>query len=570
MAANRSDFAILNKKLDKYSKIIEDHFAIKLDVNEEEKRRLSFYIYILEQVCQTSDYTLVAEHIVDTQFNRIVFGEGFDDYGIDVVYIDDDLLEMKLFNFKYRNKFNPDKKQSLNDNFTSTRFLNLAINGEDSDFKNINGKLKGLVEKANKILTCPQDEWKVELYQVSNEAIEEKETNEDLRRLAETYAIKIVSVALPTISEYMSIRPSPINAKMIVDSQALMSYSESDKGSAKSFIVRMKCSELLRVTSNSEDNRLNPNVEAPLDLTGVYLDFGVLFDNVRGLVKKSKYNENIAKTLRENPKKFFMYNNGVTMIARNIHSVELPGKKFVKLEISDFQVVNGGQTLRTIHDFNRQDPKNLENFLYDSEVLVRIFMPDSTSNEAHRIAEYTNSQNTIKPVDLKSLASEQIEIERYLDEHGIAYARKSGDTGPDDGKSYRHTISMETFGKILKANAGSPEKATNDLRNIFDSGYRTLFIDEFSIERAPKLIDSYFDIIEFYRKSKFRGNQLKYFYTLYYSGDSFNFSVAEVAEALEEKLEEYVKDNETTPVKALGSTAFKKLFELYMGISSSK
>ena len=561
MTANRNDFIILNKKLDRYAKIIEDNFAVKLSCSDEDRRRLAFYMFVLEQVCETTDFTRLSECVVDTQFNRSIFKKSVDDYGIDVIYVNEDTFELKLFNFKYRDNFNPNKKQSLNDNFTSTKFLNLAINGNKDDFKSLSKKMKSLVARVNEILTSPKEEWKVDLYQVSNEAIEEKETNDNLRLLSEQYAIGIIPLALPTISEYMSIRPEPISAQIILESQALMSYSESEKTSAKSFIARMKCSELLRITSNSSDLRNKMNLEDSSELSNAYLDFGVLFDNVRGLVRKSKYNENIAKTLKENSKKFFMYNNGVTLIAKAINSTELPGKKALKLNIENFQVVNGGQTLRTIHEFNRNDSSNLEEYLYDSEVLVRMFMPDGDTNEAHKIAEFTNSQNTIKPVDLKSLASEQIVIEKFLDEHNIAYARKSGDTGPDDKKDYKHTISMETFGKILKANSGNPDQATNGLRDIFDSGYQKLFVEDFDIHKAPGLIEKYYRIINIYKKSSYRGNQLKYFYAHYYSGEKFKFTEKFIVDQLELSIEKYLKNNEATAVKALGSASFRKEFE---------
>lgn len=561
MTANRNDFIILNKKLEKYARVLENNLAISLDIPIKEKCRLGFYIYVLENVCEESDILRISDWIIDTNFNKICYSLNIEDFGIDAIFIDKESFNLKLFNFKYRESFNPDRTQSLNDNFTSTKFLNLARNGDISDYKRLPDKLRAYVEEVHEILNHPREEWKVELYQVSNEAKEVKELNKELKYLSEQYAIEIIALALPTLTEYMSIRPEAINSEIILDSQAVMSYSESEKTSAKSFIVRMKCSELLRITCNSKELREQVNLEDSEPLSGAYLDFGVLFDNVRGLVKKSKYNENIAKTLKQEPKKFFMYNNGITFVANSIISKELPGKKALKLEINKFQVVNGGQTLRTIHEFNRQCTDNLEKYLYDAEVLVRIFMTDEESNEAHKIAEYTNSQNAIKSVDLKSLSSEQIIIERYLDEHNIAYARKSGDTGPDDKKDYRYIINMENFGKILKAMSGHPEKSTNSLKDIFEKDYQSLFIDNFNLESAPRLIEKYFKTIQKYKDIKIRGNQLKYFYTMFFSSKYSNINEEKIISLLESTLDNYLRKNETTAVKALGSTGFKNEYE---------
>lgn len=561
MTPNRNDFVILNKKLERYARLLENNFAVSLTLSPQERCRLGFYMYVLEHVCEESDMLSLSECVIDTAFNRYLFDLDICDFGVDAIFIDEDSFTLKLFNFKYRNKYNPDKTQSLNDNFTSTKFLNLAIHGNHKDYKALPGKFRRKIEVVHNIFNHPQEEWTVELYQVSNEAKEVKELNNELRLLSEQYAIDIIPLALPTLTEFMSIRPESINSKIILDSQAVMSYSESEKTSAKSFIVRMKCSELLRITCDSKELREQVNLEDSTPLRNSYLDFSVLFDNVRGLVKKSKYNENIAKTLKQDPKKFFMYNNGVTLVSHSIDSRELPGKKALKLEINGVQVVNGGQTLRTIHEFNRKDGDNLEGYLYDSEVLVRIFMPDSESNEAHKIAEYTNSQNAIKSVDLKSLASEQIEIERFLDEHDIAYARKSGDTGPDEKKDYKYTINMETFGKLLKAMSGQPEKATNGLKEVFEGSYQSLFVDNFDLNAAPSLVEKYFGVIKSYKDKKVKGNQLKYFYVLYFASRSDILHEDKIIDLLEAALDEYLILHKITAVKALGSTAFRKWFE---------
>ncbi|WP_305416162.1 AIPR family protein [Photobacterium leiognathi] len=86
------------------------------------------------------------------------------------------------------------------------------------------------------------------------------------------------------------------------------------------------------------------------------------------------------------------------------------------------------QTLRTIHHFNSISSDNMEEYLSEAEVLVRFFVAENDDYK-NKIAEYTNSQNAISSIDLKSLSSEQILIEQYLDINNIIYARKSGDIG---------------------------------------------------------------------------------------------------------------------------------------------
>ncbi|MEK9318019.1 AIPR family protein, partial [Escherichia coli] len=82
---------------------------------------------------------------------------------------------------------------------------------------------------------------------------------------------------------------------------------------------------------------------------------------------------------------------------------------------------------------------HITEYLAKSEILVRIF--NTTDNEAvNKIAEFTNSQNSISSVDLKSLSTLQIQIEQLLDEHDIIYSRKNGDTGINDAKHYKYKV----------------------------------------------------------------------------------------------------------------------------------
>lgn len=558
--ATITDFIILNKKLEKYFKMLCDitGYDDNKKIPDTNKKRLGFYLYILENVCDTDgNNDEIIDSIIDTEFNKIFFDENVNDNGMDAVYIDENKKCVKLFNFKYRQSFNIDKSQSLNDNFISTKFLNLCLSKNAQRFDDYPEKLKNKLIKLNDIFINPKDIWDVTLYQVSNEAQEVKEIDDELGGLSSQYQIKIKSLALPTISQFMSIRPKSINASMILNKDALMCYSEDSKATAKSYIVRVRCDEIIRITSDNEALRFNRSIEDISILSDAVLEYGVLFDNVRGFVKNSKYNPNIGMTIKENPTKFFMYNNGITMVANSISATNLAGNLSMRLDVNDFQIVNGGQTLRAIHEFNKINETNISNYLCHAEVLLRIFMPDIDSNDIHKIAEYTNSQNSIKPSDLKSLSTEQIDIERFLGEHGIEYIRKSGDTGSDDGIQYDHMIKMETFGQILKAIDGYPDKSTNSMKDIFEKDYDALFIKNFKIEKSPSIIVDYYEIIKAYKTSSYRGSQIKYFYILYIKSKGIDLQLNTLIEKLEDCISAY-KTDDMSVVRKMGLSGFKE------------
>ncbi|MEX2951800.1 AIPR family protein [Serratia fonticola] len=558
--ATITDFIILNKKLEKYFRLLCDvtGYNNTKSLSDTEKMRFGFYFYILESVCDiVGDDDEIIDSIIDTEFNKRFFEEVINDSGMDAVFIDEDKKCVKLFNFKYRESFNSNKTQCLNDNFISTKFLNLCLEQDKKRFNKYPEKLREKLNKLNDIFLRPKDIWDVTLYQVSNEAQEVREIDAELERLSSLYQIKIESLALPTISQFMSIRPKDINASMILSKDALMCYSEDNKATAKSYIIRLRCDEVIRITSDDEALRLEKNIDDISTLSDANLEYCVLFDNVRGFVKNSKYNPNIGATIKNSPTKFFMYNNGITMVAKSISATNLAGNLSMRLDINGFQIVNGGQTLRAIHNFNKDNRGNAENYLCHAEVLLRIFMPDIESNDIHKIAEYTNSQNAIKSSDLKSLSTEQIDIERYLGEHSIEYIRKSGDTGSDDSRHYDYMIKMETFGQILKAISGHPDKSTNSMKDIFEKDYDALFIKQFKMEKAPEIIIDYYNIIKSYKSSDYRGSQIKYFYVLYLKEKGINDSYVDIIEKLEICIS-YFKADDMSVVRKMGLSRFKE------------
>ena len=535
--AGINDYKIIGKKSKKYFELL----ATELDfdyssLEDKQIERLGFYLFIIEHLSNTTEVLDIADLVTDTDFNSILFNERFDDCGIDAIIIDDEEHHIQLFNFKYRTKFNIGK-QSLNETILSSKFINAIVN---EDLSQLEGKTqkgaKEIVEKLN-----GNEEWKISLFVISNEDIEITSKDHHLEQMERVYGLEVIPVGLEQISQFVSLRPNPVNAELIVDNDAIMSFSESSISSSKSYIIRLPLTEIIRITCADSDLRRNYGIEVLEPLTKVNIDYSVLFDNVRGLVVKSKYNKNISFSLKNDPTKFFMYNNGLTLTANDIKAEPVNANKKIRLTIDSLQVLNGGQSLRTIHQFNSEDPKHLEDYLSKSEVLVRIFKTSKDSNLNNKIAEYTNSQNSISNVDLKSLRSEQLQIEQFLDDHNIIYSRKTGDTGLDITKKYLHKISMERFGQILMSFRGMPERATNQKKFIFDKYYDELFLSEtFKLELCPEMITSYFLVKKEYEKLKgtVTSSEQKVFYVLYMS-TIIQKSIVEIITQLEQIIKLY-------------------------------
>ncbi|CDL84208.1 AIPR family protein [Xenorhabdus szentirmaii] len=563
--ASINDFKLLNIKCKKYFDLLsKSRRFYKEPENNKIKERFGFYLFMLESFCNEKDLEKISDFIIDTEYNDYLRGERHIDHGIDAFYIDEESREIMLFNFKFRESFKTDQKQSSNDAFISTKLINAIMN--ENSFQ-LTGKLKGFVDKTIDKLNG-KDVWRLCLYMVSNEAIPIDIDESSIQELKDFYDMEVVPICLPHIKSMMSIRPSPINAELIIDNDALMSYSESTISTSKSYIVRLSAADIIRITCKDPLLRNDYNCERIEVLAKEKIDYGVLFDNVRGFVQRSKYNEAIAKSLKEEPSKFFMYNNGMTIVSKNIRADAVNGGKKVRISISDFQVLNGGQTLRTLHNFNSQHEENITDYLSKSEILVRIF--NASDNEsANKIAEYTNSQNSISNIDLKSLSTLQIQIEQLLDEHGIIYARKNGDTGMDDSKDYRYKISMEQFGQILFARQGNPEKSSNQKQHIFGRYYEDIFSEQnFNITEAPEIIENYFEVKREYGNAgdDVQKIEQKVFYILYIKKEKPEFSYQQCIKELESTLLVFEPKKNITDARKLIQVSFKSFLNDRLGI----
>lgn len=350
-----------------------------------------------------------------------------------------------------------------------------------------------------------------------------------------------------------------------------MSFTENSLASSKSYIVRLPLTELIRITCDNAELRGNYNIENDDILYETNADIRVLFDNVRGFILQSKYNKNIESTLEVEPSKFFFFNNGITIVADNIKSTEINSGKKVKLEITNFQVLNGGQTLRTIHNFNKKNKQNIVEKLSNAEVLVRLLNITDDALKG-RIGEYTNSQNSINERDLKSLRPEQITLEEYLSSHKILYLRKKGDVGKEE-KEYDYSVSMEQLGQIFWAAKGFPEMVSNKKREIFTVQYDNLFTNNSDLlsQNTVEYIRKYKQIYKEYKSVNKTVTVQKAMYVLYISNHFNRSDYKNISEQFESYLKKYKKSKkiEKAESRVLLDQTFKNDVEKYFKNLSS-
>ncbi len=155
------------------------------------------------------------------------------------------------------------------------------------------------------------------------------------------------------------------------------------------------------------------------DGSGKYIDESVFEENVRSFqgIKKNPVNSKILKTLiGGGASKFFVLNNGITMIADTVTA----GYRNKCFTVNNYQIINGCQTSNMLHRYYLY---LLDSGISDSELqeklkevyipLKIIEVPDDTLSA--EIVESTNSQTSIGSDQLHALGSIARKIQKFFD-----------------------------------------------------------------------------------------------------------------------------------------------------------
>ncbi len=149
-------------------------------------------------------------------------------------------------------------------------------------------------------------------------------------------------------------------------------------------------------------------------LADIYIEYGsrLLEGNVRAFLGTSSakgVNNGIKRTINNAPDKFFTYNNGIAATAADIELETIDGQLCIT-DITDFQIINGGQTTATLAEavIKKSNPE-LKGIYVPMKLTVirdRVSMDEDGTlfydKMVHDIAKYANSQNKVTAADLFS------------------------------------------------------------------------------------------------------------------------------------------------------------------------
>jgi hypothetical protein len=346
--------------------------------------------------------------------------------------------------------------------------LKVFTNAGIEDNQPILVELKNFIQKiiGNEELKNVKHAYELFFYTEKNENDVEllrKEWNPDIEFIKKAYAeytnIKIHILGSEflnnTYEEFISndlkLYVAKSNLKAVTDNEYLIGYITAE--------------ELLNCIAPAHD-KTNDRILYP----------DVFKNNIRLYLGTTPVNKNIEKTLIEEPEKFHLYNNGLTITTKAID----PGN-INHYEISPVNIVNGCQTANSI--YNVFQVKSVS----EKSVKVPVKIIIAQDEEYEKITIRTNSQNGLSEQDLVSITNIQKELEELflktnLQNYSFHYKRQNS----IDISSTGDVDFIVTISDILRASFSSIMLIPHKVSGYFDTTTGK-YIDNLFEERFLKL-----------------------------------------------------------------------------------
>lgn len=125
--------------------------------------------------------------------------------------------------------------------------------------------------------------------------------------------------------------------------------------------------------------------------------------NVRaflGLRGRKSVNSGLRATLKEEPRHFLAYNNGIVATVDGIDLQRAPDGTLTMSRLSGLQIVNGGQTTASIHRATRVDRVDVSAVRVPAKIIV--VPQDDLSRMVAAISRSANTQNPVQPADFSA------------------------------------------------------------------------------------------------------------------------------------------------------------------------
>jgi len=163
-------------------------------------------------------------------------------------------------------------------------------------------------------------------------------------------------------------------------------------------------------------------------------------ENLRYAIEKSEVNDGIRATSRDDPEKFWYFNNGITAICDEIEKQPMGGNNTDTgvFDVKRISVINGAQTISSLAKAKGEGAD-----LSEVSVHLRVISLTGTpENFSVEVTTANNTQNDLSPVDFVAADPNQDRIRREAAQLGLIYTFRRGEDEP--GKTEGFTIRLAT------------------------------------------------------------------------------------------------------------------------------
>ncbi|MFC1574857.1 AIPR family protein [Gemmatimonadota bacterium] len=123
--------------------------------------------------------------------------------------------------------------------------------------------------------------------------------------------------------------------------------------------------------------------------------------NVRSFLQaRGKVNRGIRDTLQNDPGHFLPFNNGISVTVEELDLVQGPDGSTAIRSMRGLQVVNGGQTVASIHRAHERDGVDLSQVCVQAKITV--VEPEYLDSLVPFISRYSNTQNRVNETDFSA------------------------------------------------------------------------------------------------------------------------------------------------------------------------
>lgn len=337
--------------------------------------------------------------------------DGFDDNGIDCIHIDKILKVLFLIQSKWvkNGTSSPAKADTL-------KFLHGVNDLLEAKFDKFNDKIKSKKDEIYDVLT--DTDYKIEIILAYNGSAKVS---------ADIFSIMKEKVMhLNDATDIFSFR--------ILDQKAIYKFILS--GSEGNPI------DLSNVTLLNWGRHYEPyesvygEIEAE-KIAELWQEHGqgLLAKNLRQFKGNTTVNAGIKNTISKSPEDFWYFNNGITVLCKNINKSAIHGsdRNAGIFSFKDVSIVNGAQTYGSIGDAYLTSKDEVSR----AKVQIRfINLEGAEPDYATRITRYNNTQNRIDSKDFASLDRQQKRIKEELWIDGIIYSYKTGEAQPQKTEGF--------------------------------------------------------------------------------------------------------------------------------------